>query len=187
MSWGAAVMPKHLLEGKDITKSPLTRRPVGTGPYIFREWVTGQKIVLVSNLNTFEGRSLYRRLRPSNHPRYGHHVLGAPCQGHRHDDLTPLQYTRQTENPSFRKKLQQVTGISPSPTPILGYNMRNPLFCGQEDTTSHFLRHQQGGYHQGILLGYGRPRRDPINPGPGHIIPMSKSTLRSAKGPCASG
>ena len=31
-SWGnLVVLPKHLLEGKDITKSELTRKPVGLG------------------------------------------------------------------------------------------------------------------------------------------------------------
>ena len=28
-------MPKHLLDGKDITASPLARNPIGTGPYRF--------------------------------------------------------------------------------------------------------------------------------------------------------
>ena len=31
-SWGLAILPKHLLAGQDITKSPLARHPVGTGP-----------------------------------------------------------------------------------------------------------------------------------------------------------
>ena len=31
ISWGASIMPRHLLEGKDITTSPLGRAPIGTG------------------------------------------------------------------------------------------------------------------------------------------------------------
>lgn len=49
ISWSSAILPRHLLEGKDITKSPLSRHPLGTGPYKFKEWIAGQKIVLVSN------------------------------------------------------------------------------------------------------------------------------------------
>ncbi|CAG0995383.1 partial Oligopeptide-binding protein AppA, partial [Geobacteraceae bacterium] len=45
-SWGVGILPAHLLEGKDITKSELSRHPVGTGPYRFKEWVAGQKLVL---------------------------------------------------------------------------------------------------------------------------------------------
>jgi hypothetical protein len=56
MSWGASILPKHLLEGKDIKSTPLARKPVGTGPYLFKEWVTGQKLVLASNPDYFEGR-----------------------------------------------------------------------------------------------------------------------------------
>jgi peptide/nickel transport system substrate-binding protein len=56
ISWGNAILPRHLLIGKDITKSPLSRHPIGTGPYKFKEWIAGQKIVLVSNTDYFEGR-----------------------------------------------------------------------------------------------------------------------------------
>lgn len=34
----------------------MTRHPVGTGPFRFREWVTGEKIVLAYNPDYFEGR-----------------------------------------------------------------------------------------------------------------------------------
>ena len=40
-SWGQSILPSHLLEGKEITESPLKRNPVGTGPYRFKEWNTG--------------------------------------------------------------------------------------------------------------------------------------------------
>ena len=44
ISWSSAILPRHLLSGKDITKSTLARHPIGTGPYMFKEWVAGQKI-----------------------------------------------------------------------------------------------------------------------------------------------
>ena len=36
ISWSSSILPRHLLSGTDITKSPLARHPIGTWPYIFK-------------------------------------------------------------------------------------------------------------------------------------------------------
>jgi peptide/nickel transport system substrate-binding protein len=44
------LMPKHILEGKDLnTYTAYNRFPVTTGPYVVRQWVAGQYIVAVAN------------------------------------------------------------------------------------------------------------------------------------------
>jgi peptide/nickel transport system substrate-binding protein len=44
-SWGSSVvLPEHLLKDKDINTSELSRHPIGTGPYRFKKWSTGEKI-----------------------------------------------------------------------------------------------------------------------------------------------
>jgi peptide/nickel transport system substrate-binding protein len=48
------IVPKHLLEGTDIIKSPHHRKPVGTGPFKLQEWVSGDRIVVVRNTDYFE-------------------------------------------------------------------------------------------------------------------------------------
>lgn len=40
------VLPKHLLEGEDITTSDFNRNPVGAGPYKLVSWDMGQSIVM---------------------------------------------------------------------------------------------------------------------------------------------
>jgi len=57
ISWGSSFYPAFAF-GQGYTKSPLARHPIGTGPYKFKEWVAGQKIVLVSNPDYFEGRPI---------------------------------------------------------------------------------------------------------------------------------
>src|SRR4030095_1438381 len=58
-SWAMWMLPKHLLEkyvadGK-LKESPENSRPVGTGPYRFQEWKSGEKVVLVSNNECYQG------------------------------------------------------------------------------------------------------------------------------------
>src|SRR3972149_1869304 len=60
-SWGPAILPTHLLEGKAIAKSDLARHPIGTGPYKFVEWKTGEKIVLEANPEYWEGKPYIER------------------------------------------------------------------------------------------------------------------------------
>ena len=55
-SWSTAMLPRHLLEGMDIAKSPLITEPIGTGPYKFKEWKMGEKVTLEANPDYFEGR-----------------------------------------------------------------------------------------------------------------------------------
>lgn len=43
------VLPKHLYEGTDIGRNPYNQKPVGTGPFRFKEWVRGDRIVLERN------------------------------------------------------------------------------------------------------------------------------------------
>ena len=55
-SWGMPIMPKHLLEGKDLLTTEFARDPIGTGPYKFKRWKSGERIDLVSNHEYFEHR-----------------------------------------------------------------------------------------------------------------------------------
>ena len=55
-SWGMGILPKHLLKDEDINTAPFNRKPIGTGPFKFKEWVSDEKITLVANDDYFEGR-----------------------------------------------------------------------------------------------------------------------------------
>ena len=50
-----AVLPKHLLDGKDMQSDQFFRHPVGTGPYKLDNWDEGQSITLVKNTEYFKG------------------------------------------------------------------------------------------------------------------------------------
>ncbi|MGL4990481.1 MAG: ABC transporter substrate-binding protein [Sarcina sp.] len=49
------MIPKHILDGKDIATSEFNKNPIGTGPYKLEKWDTGQSIKLVKNTDYFKG------------------------------------------------------------------------------------------------------------------------------------
>jgi peptide/nickel transport system substrate-binding protein len=51
------MLPRHIYEGSDPTVNPANRAPIGTGPFKFDSWSSGQSITLVKNENYWdEGR-----------------------------------------------------------------------------------------------------------------------------------
>lgn len=47
------ILPKHLLEGKDITTDEFNQNPIGTGPYRLTKWEVGQYIELEKSENYY--------------------------------------------------------------------------------------------------------------------------------------
>jgi peptide/nickel transport system substrate-binding protein len=164
MSWGSAVLPKHLLEGKDITTSPLARHPIGTGPYRFKEWIPGQKIVLVSNPDYFEGRPYIDGYVMRIIPDMATMFLELRANGIDRMGLTPLQYMRQTENNLFRSNFNKYRYLSFSYT-YLGYNLQNPLFTDKRVRQAIAYGINRDEMIQGVLLGLGKPATGPYKPG----------------------
>ena len=127
-SWGnLVVLPKHLLEGKDITKSPLGRDPVGMGPYKLRKWISGQELILDSNKDYFEGRPYIDHYVYKIIPDSATMFLELQAGGLDMMGLTPLQYMKQTNTEYFRRNFRKFRYPSFSYT-YLGFNLKYPLF-----------------------------------------------------------
>jgi len=109
-SWGSLpVLPRHLLEGKDITKSELGRKPVGMGPFKLTKWTPGSEVVLESNHDYFEGRPYIDKYVYRVIPDPATMFLELQAGGVDWMGLTPLQYTRQTQTPYFEKNFNTNT------------------------------------------------------------------------------
>ncbi len=163
-SWGAAILPAHLLEGQDITKSPLARKPVGTGPYRFKEWVAGQKVVLESNHDYFEGRPwidryIYRII-PDTSTMYMELKAGAVDLM----NLTPVQFARQTTSTRFTARFNKYRYPS-SGYVYMGYNLRHPLFTDKRVRQALTAAINKEELIHGVLFGMGQKAVGPIIPG----------------------
>lgn len=169
-SWGLAILPRHLLEGQDITKSPLARHPIGTGPYIFKEWQTGQKIALVYNPHYFEGRPYLNGYISLIKPDLATMFLELKSGNIDRMNLTPLQYTRQTEYPKFHR-LYNKYRYMPFSYIYLGYNLNNIRFADRRVRQALTQAINKQEIIDGVLMGLGVEATGPYKPGTWYYNP----------------
>lgn len=163
-SWGMPVLPAHLLEGKEITKSPLTRHPVGTGPFVFKDWIPGQQVTLESYRDYWEGapyigRYIYRIIPDSSTMYMELKSGGIDFMG-----LSPVQYQRQTNNREFLERFNKYRYPASAYT-YLGYNLRLPLFQDRRVRQAITAAINKEEIVQGVLLGMGQIAHGPYKPG----------------------
>lgn len=80
------VLPRHLYEGTDIVRNPWNLKPIGTGPFRFKEWVRGNRIVLERNPDYWDTGKPYLdqfvlRIIPDTTARYAAFETGAVQYG----------------------------------------------------------------------------------------------------------
>ncbi len=163
-SWGnLVILPKHLLEGKDITKSDLTRNPVGMGPYKLNKWISGQELILGSNRDYFEGRPyidqyIYRMIPDPATMFLELQTGGIDLMG-----LTPLQYTKQTENAFFRKNFRKFRYPQFAYT-YMAFNLKHPFFKDKRVRQAIACAIDKQEIVEVVLFGLGRPATGPYVP-----------------------
>ena len=164
-SWGMHVLPKHLLvEYPDISRSPLNKKPVGTGPFRFVEWKTGEKTVFETNPDYFEGRPYLSRVITRVIPDPATMFLELKSGGIDMMGVTPLQYTRQTETEEFRKSFHKYRYLSFGYT-YLGFRLSHPLFSDKRvrQAIAHAIHKKE--IIDGVLFGLGQEATGPYKPG----------------------
>ena len=162
-SWSQGILPSHLLENQEITKSPLQREPIGTGPYKFKEWKTGEKIVLDSYHEYFEGRPYIDRVMTRIIPDLATMFLELKAGRLDQMGLTPLQFSRQTDTPWFKQNFKKYRYLSFSYT-YLGYNLKDWKFQSKKVRQALTTAIDREGIVKGVLLGLGAVAHTPFKP-----------------------
>ncbi len=163
-SWGGLViLPKHLLEGKDITKTDFGRNPVGLGPYKLTKWVTGQELLLDSNRDYFEGRPYIDRFIYRIIPDQATMFLELQTGGVDKMGLTPIQYTKQTESDFFRNNFQKFRYPQFVYT-YMGFNLKHPFFKDKRVRQAIAYAIDKSEIVDVVLFGLGSPATGPYVP-----------------------
>lgn len=128
-SWaGLQILPKHLLEGKDLHTTAFARNPVGSNYYKLDSWQHGEHLKLSRNANSVLGPaqidSLVSRIIPDNSAQF----LELMADNIDLMGLDPIKYSRIIPaRPELQKKLALYKELGNSYT-YMGFNLKHKPF-----------------------------------------------------------
>lgn len=121
---GFEILPEHIYSKGDFMKDDRNLRgPVGSGPYKFVEWLTGQRVTL-TRFDRYWGEKPQIKNLEFTIIKSDAVALQALKKGDVDSyNLRPLQWTRQTSSGKFNQDFQKIKYLATSYR-YIGYNMR---------------------------------------------------------------
>ena len=127
------VFPKHIYEKGELNTHPNNREPIGSGPYVFEKWDTGQRIVLSRNENYWGDKQpiekrIWKIITNDNSAFLA--LTGGDTDMYR---VKPDKWVREAASPEFEEQFNKLTPDSPIPGffsryNYIGWNSRKPQF-----------------------------------------------------------
>lgn len=164
VTWAHAILPRHLLEGQDLLKTPLARKPVGAGPYMLKEWTSGTRLVLTANPDYFEGRAYIDEVVMRIIPDQSTQFMELKSGNLDVINLSPQQYLLQTSEQAWASNFRKFQYLS-SGYAFLGYNLKSPLFKDVRVRRALLHAIDKDEIVRGVLLGLGMATGGPYKPG----------------------
>jgi len=163
-SYESPMMPKHLFAGSDPASNPYISKPVGTGPFVFKEWKKGDFILLEKNPNYWQaGKPLLRRIvfrvindasaRAASFETGEVHIGG----------LSPVPLTdmpRIAKNPALSVETRGYAYMSPYM--LMEVNLRKPPLNDVRVRRAIAHAIDRDRMTQVVWMGYGKPAVSPI-------------------------
>lgn len=132
---GMPIVPKHIFDKGDFNTNPAGRDPIGTGPYKFVKWTTGREIVIEKNPDYWGEKPKLDKIvfKIITDNTVAFQVLkrkDLDISG-----LTPIQWERQTNTPSFRENFDKLSYFAPNYS-YIGWNSKRPFFADKQVRTA---------------------------------------------------
>lgn len=173
---GLEIIPAHIYKWK--TPAEYNNRNallVGSGPYIFKEWKSGQQIVLVRNDNYWGIRGTYDRVvyRFIQNPQ-------AAFQSFLNEEIDqftplPIQYEKYAKDPEFNKKFKPFLFKIPNAGyRYIGYNLTRAMFKDKLTRQALSMLINRQAIIDGIQLGQAIPITGPFSP----MTPQNDATVQ---------
>jgi peptide/nickel transport system substrate-binding protein len=165
-SWaGLQILPKHLLEGKDLHTTAFARNPVGSHYYKLDSWTHGENLKLSRNPTSVLGPAkidkLITRIIPDNSAQF----LELMADNIDSMGLDPIKYSRIIPaRPELQKKLALYKELGNSYT-YLGFNLKHKPFDDKRVRLAINYAIDKQEIIDGVYLGLGINIASPYKPG----------------------
>ncbi|MDD2717970.1 MAG: peptide-binding protein [Candidatus Wallbacteria bacterium] len=128
-NYSLKIIPRHIFKNYDFhDNTEFNSHPIGTGPYKFKEWTSGEQVVLEANENYFEGRPFLDRYIFKVIPDSSMAFLALLRQDLDILRITPDQYVKQADSDEFKKYFLLYRCPSPASFCTIGYNEKEAIF-----------------------------------------------------------
>ncbi len=165
-SWaGLQILPKHLLQGKDLHTTAFARNPVGSHYYKLDNWTHGENLKLSRNPNSVLGPAridkLITRIIPDNSAQFLELMAGnIDYMG-----LDPIKYSRIIPaRPELQQKLALYKELGNSYT-YMGFNLKHKPFDDVRVRRAINYAIDKQEIIDGVYLGLGINIASPYKPG----------------------
>jgi peptide/nickel transport system substrate-binding protein len=152
------IYPAHVLEkAGDLLGDPIHRAPVGTGPFRFEAWKSGERISFVRNERYWGRKAYLDRLvyRVVVDPAVGFQLLRQGEFG-LYLQLQPNQWLRDLDASGLQAKLHRIKFFGPNYNWI-GWNEQRPWFADARVRQAMNYAIDTEGVRRAFLMGLDRP------------------------------
>ena len=165
-SWaGLQILPKHLLQGKDLHTTAFARAPVGSNFYKLDTWTPGENIQLSRNPSAVLGQAQIDKLITRMIPDRSAQFLELMAGNIDSMGLDPVQYSRIVPaRPKLNQKLNLYKELGSGYT-YLGFNLKHKPFddVRVRQAINYAIDKQE--IIDGVYLGLGINIASPYKPG----------------------